>query len=576
MATGAAQDRFHEFKDNDTTLWMNWKNSSYHPKGRYAGFDYDNTSANLTLKLNHASSGWAKVELDTAIVNNKGVWTTNQGVNIVEHEGITLTVEANATGNYRIDLIIGTHAYNQLIGGQLGTYSVIKGVAAATPVEPSLPNPNQDVIIGRLYVSPNGAAVTDMQYIPASVPTLSAGVRTDKENTFTDKQTIKSLQGAMLVASIDENTNNTIVLAPINPEAIPTEQKIGNFYELVITNDAGGDDIVFVDNILPEINVADGFRVWIKTPTRLWFITNGLSGIMSPRNNAEFIVHEGEFFEVVRINGKWLVSDSGARTSFYPNKFRGIQAWNGIPVSLVDNKLGGFNLDGSLFELGNLWEINNSGSETINYIHSPKHVRFGEERGTMINVFIKNEGTITFAHDAANVPVNYKPIKIGAGKDYIISGDGLIIQLVETETHWLVVNQGESGSLSEDWINVTGDLDGSKFASALVGVPQISYRKEGNLLRLRGVLKIFHAGQATGNPIGEVFTLPLSHRPKQNWYRKIRIYPNAANLDSSSLTGDRVVLITISTLGSVFLSGGQGDLTEDMRLSLDGLMIDLK
>jgi hypothetical protein len=191
-----AQTRYYNFLADDYTGDINrWLLGILQP-GVYRGFEFSPTN-NLTLTLVHTDTGIVITDPDGVPGDPTGVLLTRHGVVIKEDEAIEIPVNATTT-HPRIDLIVCTHEYVETEGGAVATYSVIQGVASATPAAPALTFPEKQVTIATLYI-PAATSVLDAAgviYAREEVPFLGNQDKgfafRDEANNFT-KENIFSL-----------------------------------------------------------------------------------------------------------------------------------------------------------------------------------------------------------------------------------------------------------------------------------------------------------------------------------------------------------------------------------------------
>lgn len=148
------QKRFWNWKDSDKTLSLNnWLLGILEP-GLYRGFDFL-PMAGLTLRLNHETNGIVYTLNDGSESPKTGVILSKQGVVIKESAPIDLIVEATLT-QPRVDLITCTHEYSdEVVGGLTATYRVYSGVPDDNPVAPIPSDPNNEIVLGQLYLPAN-------------------------------------------------------------------------------------------------------------------------------------------------------------------------------------------------------------------------------------------------------------------------------------------------------------------------------------------------------------------------------------------------------------------------------------
>lgn len=146
------QKRLFNYKEDDSTFLLNQITSGVIPSGVYFGFDanLDNT---LVLKLIHSTSGISEIDIDLneSIV---GLIKSKQGTIIKEDNTIEFPIDAGDVLP-RIDLIVCSHSFSEIVGGSQALYSVLKGIPAISPVKPTLTNVNEQIEIGSLYVPAN-------------------------------------------------------------------------------------------------------------------------------------------------------------------------------------------------------------------------------------------------------------------------------------------------------------------------------------------------------------------------------------------------------------------------------------
>ena len=166
-----AQERFWNWKDDDLTFRLNWRDLGIHEAGRYRGFDWTPV-AGMSFQFNHAATGVVKTKADYTASPNIGVWLTKQGCMITEDANVTVGTVNPTSSLPRIDLIVGRHQYVYSVGGAFATYAILQGTPNAVPVAPTLPFPNEQVVLGQLYLPPNTTNLNDVGVVftPAKVP----------------------------------------------------------------------------------------------------------------------------------------------------------------------------------------------------------------------------------------------------------------------------------------------------------------------------------------------------------------------------------------------------------------------
>lgn len=193
-----AQRVYWNWKDPDLTADLNKWLRGFLPSGVYRGFDKNvDITSGWNFKLSPLST--AVTIVDNALDEvPTSVLVTRQGSIVTETGDIVLAITpANATLP-RIDLIICTHVYDEIVGGTSAVYSVVEGTPSGSPAGPTvpdIPNPTTDVLIGTLYVSAGRTNVSTCSYIKASVPEFAnkpASIPLTQRNTANGVATLGS------------------------------------------------------------------------------------------------------------------------------------------------------------------------------------------------------------------------------------------------------------------------------------------------------------------------------------------------------------------------------------------------
>jgi len=262
-----AQRTFWNYKDDDLTFDLNFRELGIFEPGRYRGFD-PVLSAGLTLTLNQLTTGADKTLSDGSTVTQFGIWNTKQGGIVTEDAAINLPISAGDATHPRIDLIIGQHQYVAIAGGTPAIYAVIEGTPAASPVAPALTIPAQQVILGYLYVPANmtdlnGAGVV---YTQAAIPNYSNDAtipHTNTENEFTELQTVRGLEEYAGVATLDTAGAATVIFLTDGTSADVDR----NIYILSTTSTPTIDYRVVSFNALPVPTLGNLRRFTLISPT---------------------------------------------------------------------------------------------------------------------------------------------------------------------------------------------------------------------------------------------------------------------------------------------------------------------
>lgn len=171
------QRRFWNWKDDDLTIDISQWLIGLIDSGRFRGFDavLGNT---MELVLNHETSGAIRVDKSGNLVGKFGVLATKQGVITQEYDAVTLPVPTTPAGFYRKGIVVFTHEYVEIDGGQEGIYSLIMTdeTAIGTGVAfPSLPNEPLQTILGYLTIPQNCTSLNDpaVLYEQADAPSFA-------------------------------------------------------------------------------------------------------------------------------------------------------------------------------------------------------------------------------------------------------------------------------------------------------------------------------------------------------------------------------------------------------------------
>jgi len=272
------QERFWNYKDNDSTFRLNSRELGMLENGLYRGFDAVLVGG-LSLELEQSTTGVTKTLLDPLTTSTVGVWYTKQGGVITETDSQFLAINANASGNDRIDLIVGQHEYVATIGGAAALYAVIQGTPAASPTVPSLTIPTKQVILGQLYVPDGTTSLTDagVVYTKAVIPDLAndgSVIHGDRPNTFTSVQTFLGVERFAGVAQLDITGGSFDLLLE---DASGDSDSDHNFY--VVNPNAAATDYWNIETItvLPApVGVNNIRKVVFYTPISLFLNSAGI------------------------------------------------------------------------------------------------------------------------------------------------------------------------------------------------------------------------------------------------------------------------------------------------------------
>ena len=157
-----AQKLFTTFRAAVESFPLGEQNIGLIKPGRYNGYDIFNKTGGLTFRLSHSGS-ISKTKKDGTPDNQFGAIIMPTGIVIHESDTIDLLVTTNSgNANMREDLVICEHDYQEVQNGTPANYSVVKGPMDGS--KPTLPNPEKQVIVGRITITPGGYTEDDISY----------------------------------------------------------------------------------------------------------------------------------------------------------------------------------------------------------------------------------------------------------------------------------------------------------------------------------------------------------------------------------------------------------------------------
>jgi hypothetical protein len=164
----------HQWEDGLTSFDHRRQYTGILMPGRYCGFDtFSNSGLGFTLA--HSSGGYLETDIAGSLaVAKKGVHITRQGLFVHETASITgLTCATNAANaSIRTDLVIVEHLTpNGTPGGSPAVYSVVQGPNGSSAPS-SLPNPEKQVILGRISIPASASDLNSATYTPEPIPFL--------------------------------------------------------------------------------------------------------------------------------------------------------------------------------------------------------------------------------------------------------------------------------------------------------------------------------------------------------------------------------------------------------------------
>lgn len=182
-----AQKELFNWQDGLNSFDFNQAFLGVFTPGRYTGFDAMNASG-LNFTINHLGTGIVQTDINKNLTNPIGTIVTKQGMIIQEDAAITgLSCATNSTNtSIRNDLLVLNHFKVNTPGGTPATYIIVKGPTGSIAL-PSLPLPNQQVIIAVISIPANATTLSGATYTKQAVPLLG---NSDIINNFPILKTI--------------------------------------------------------------------------------------------------------------------------------------------------------------------------------------------------------------------------------------------------------------------------------------------------------------------------------------------------------------------------------------------------
>lgn len=504
------QIRRFNWLDDDLTASLNKTNQGSIPSGRYYGFEWDG-AATLTANFIHTNNGMSIIDSDSPItrIDNVGEWRTKQGGIIQETAAITATFDAPSTLN-RIDLLVGQHQYVQSVGGATATYVIIKGTEGANPVAPSLTLPNEQTIIGEMYIPGGGVDLTDATFTLAVKPDFSNDTtiaHLDRTQTFQEENRISQLTAEYGVCFLDVANNridlskNALGVALVDDE-LRRNLKKNQFLLSIITATP-----TTITSIIPyphEFDLeAKQIQIFTYSPLVLsgaLFYEHHFNDVQIPTLSSFKLLTIQDTLGVPSLANTWKVINGGEATINGENKFTAINSWAKTTGSINVNEVIVHN------DLGNFVEMATTPSnKTVKGITG-----FNSNGGTFMA--IKGDGEpLELIHDTADAIT--KKLWLPHGQSFTSFSEDEVFLFVEDIDYWRLVG---TYNQIDDW-HYVGDV------TTGLGTSFINYSNTG----LNGDLsfkrvqdnKVKFLGQVSKNdlttPTGTlVFTLPVGYRPQ--------------------------------------------------------------
>jgi len=171
------QRRFWNWKDDDLTIDIDQWLIGIVDSGRFRGFD-PVLGGTMTLTLNHATTGAIRVGIDKLYTSKFGVLATKQGLIVQEYDPVDLVVPTTPSGKYRKGVVIFTHEYTTVVGGQEGLYSIIWSALTNVGDDldfPALDSETTQTILGYITLPENCTALNNagVVYTQGKIPSFA-------------------------------------------------------------------------------------------------------------------------------------------------------------------------------------------------------------------------------------------------------------------------------------------------------------------------------------------------------------------------------------------------------------------
>lgn len=167
-----AQKRFFNWQDELNSFEFGEQLVGLNKPGRFAGFDtmIDAGGSGINVDIGHNGTGMTKTLENNTVDTQIGVALLNNGTVVHEDAAIgTIAIDSNVgNANVRIDILVAEHVYGQVVGGNVVSYSIIKGDNAGN--FPAVANPATQTMIGVFEIVGNGSVIGDVTYRGTSVP----------------------------------------------------------------------------------------------------------------------------------------------------------------------------------------------------------------------------------------------------------------------------------------------------------------------------------------------------------------------------------------------------------------------
>lgn len=465
-----AQQRYINYKDTNSSYDINQRWVGIVDKGRYRGFEA-NLGLGMILTLDHTlGSGIEKVNFGGLSAATYGLWVTTQGTVVTESAAINLPIAAADPTNPRIDIIVGQHNYQSIIGGSIATYVVITGTPAASPVAPALTLPFQQVVLGTLYVPAAIVNLSAATYTPATVPNYGGDgtiAHLDREQLFTAMQTlsgtahtystITTINGSNEFELPDDRKLDFYIFAPSVPPPVTTRTSI-----------AGIDTVASVIDAIKSVT--------IYTPYALKLLASWLGQDYYIEPNNWFTVYIDDI-------GVWRFGRGDSAKISSVNKYQKTQINKVTSIaSVLLDSAGRLSISSN----GNIIYLNNNATP-LNQLraigNSNSLIPTNTEGGAILDIIPIDGADITITPFDFTFAPSYKPIWTPNGLPIHHRG-GTIIRLVEDVVYWRVQ------SWEPAWVSFVTTINSVTGGTAVLNSITYRYRVTGNKVEINVVMNI--------------------------------------------------------------------------------------
>lgn len=542
-----AQIRRFNWLDDDLTVSLNKAVQSSIQQGRYHGFSWDNGSS-LTANFIHTIDGFTIVNSDSSPItttNSVGEWKTKQGGVIQETAPIQALFAANPSGNPRIDLLVGQHQYVQSAGGAVATYVVIQGTAAATPLIPNLTLPNEQTILGQMFIPAGAIDLSNAIYTRATTPNFAGDntiAHTERLQTFTEQQVIPQLSSEWGVCYLDATTQTIYLDRDKNNIALSGDALRRNIAKnkFIINNSVPSTTVVlgispYPYHFLLECKNLEFFSTQTFTLDRNKFKTKGYN-IDTPidvYSSFSLATIEDSIFPGTLIE-TFVVTKGGEALLNSTNVFQRINAWNKTTKTIGVTGILPHSNEGNFVEV-----TTSPSSSTIKAITPSTLVG-----GTFLIIRSDSE-PLTLVHNSVDSAT--KKLWLPNLTTITSRSNNEVFLFVEDVNYWRLVGTYDR----VDNYHYVGD------ATNGLGTTMVDYTNTGggDPLKFRKMAdgKLHITGHILKNILTNqdniVFTLPTGYRPFRG--RVKNVSSSAHRIDTGVLVGSTPAQLAIGSNGVV-------------------------